>query len=192
MVKYRILPPDILSTSDFGGYDIFTKSEVREYPPCRRTILMRFYKTVRNDMPVDLVYEKRYTLWFPYQIFALKNNHLYVGFSSKQNEKNTTLVFPPFPNIYCDFRVCLGNTLVSDMDSCISSFWQSEFNEIVRYISCPNAAWEGTTYLLRHFFGDNARMQSTDPIPLAAQCYNLWSQMTLEEVNVLFDKLPKK
>jgi len=115
--------------------------EMLVVPPERRTILgmnMDCY----NDggdfyFDEDTRRTERFFLPFPYTIFIYKKKGgkplLFVGFANEEPNEKTTVYFPPIPNIYQGWYVCLAyawrdNYYLENLATTLDYFWQSQFD----------------------------------------------------------------
>jgi len=107
--------------------------EVREYPPCKRTIYVLVNHTTNAATGQRIRTEEKYTVWFPHTVFVRKWSadkeawvlHLSFASSSIENEKDKVW-FPFIPNVYKPSgRMCTSGG--ENFDSAIKIFWESQF-----------------------------------------------------------------
>jgi len=105
-------------------------TEVREYPPAKRTIMIREGK--RPGKARDGTIDKCRTVQFPYIVVAFQYNggrgyRMKLFFAKEPvTKKSSSVYFPYISNVYEDGRICL--TLPNnDFDKGFQSFWQSLF-----------------------------------------------------------------
>jgi hypothetical protein len=171
-----------------------THREIREYPPTRRTVKICCYTTNTASKPEGLLWAKNYYLWFPYQLFIFKKmaqRPLVVGLTTKpiQDQEPKGLVyFPPLPNIFENFSVCLGEAKYTKFDQAISNFWQSPFVEIEK--KRDHCQWSGIIHGLYNgllYLMTGCSYSSSAVVPdfskVLAQSYEKWQQMSLGQVN---------
>jgi hypothetical protein len=86
-----------------------------EFPPCERIV-----KTSDCDV------KKAYSLPFPYTIFIRHEETLHLFFANKPIESfSDEVYFPPLPNIYPRFNICL--TGFYSTDEAIKKFWDTSY-----------------------------------------------------------------
>jgi len=112
-------------------------------PPDRRTIFgMNVNYSVGSDgYDYDTERVEKFFLPFPYIIFVYRQTYdcggfigkcLFIGFANEEPNEKTTVYFPPIPNVYKGWYVCLAEAIgldnVEDIDSAIGYFWRSHFD----------------------------------------------------------------
>jgi hypothetical protein len=187
--------------------------EIREYPPIRRTIRVRFYD---DDCVNKLLAEQSFYLWFPYQLFAWKTqqnegcqdiHRLYVALSDTPGTpKHSKLILPPLSNVFDDYEVCLGdeNTTLTSAEKAINCFWQSVFTEFQHCIwATIDRLWTAMRQNVNRL-GDkpvvclrsNTKQKDTCEIcemcakcfP-AKKCYEQWQQMSLKQITTVMKEM---
>ena len=153
-------PVKIKKTMDYRVLYRDAISEVREYPPAKRTIFF--------EHSINAKVKEKYFVQMPYMIFVQKDYRLFLGMAKAPIQSvNDDVYFPTMANIYAGQRICLSyarnigardyNTKKGAIEPMIDYFWQSK--------SDVRQNWTGRLAVTENFGS-----------------YEAWEKMNLEEV----------
>lgn len=128
MAIYRVLEKDEVKGEGF---------EIRKYPPSKRTIS---------------ICNRTYFLSLPYVVFGFFKNPKFTCLATAFAKDSESIFFPPLPNVYNNYIVCLGGGAHNDnwtshfshsphhtIEDLISRFWQSDFHSIDEWTDAEDA-----------------------------------------------------